>query len=762
MRRLHEFLDDMEVLAVDLNQAQKDAQTWGDDLLRDWLVGIGSAYAGLEVSRVTATTVSVAPGRLYQSGGKMWGLEAASTVDLAPYLPAVGDKIVAIVAYGQELGEGETTRMFLVDAATGQEQPQQVQLYRTRRVILTVVAGAEAGTPIAPAIGGQYVLIAHCRMTPTGMADNTAVAMQLGAEVQSLLDAFEQIGALRAWRALVEQDVTSLRTQIGDLGGRISRMGDQATLLTIAADVARLKETAGLPDDRASYGSDRFLDLEESDPAFAGWNAIVEEGVRFAPDNIAEFVPALLNPLDTNVKVSPGGLMLPIYDVEIGPQIGEGAAERNAEIRIAQYATQSISGQRLGLARQRTRYGESYIVCTNNSWWRSGEYDPIAGVFSRDGDDFTVTGSAAEHGAVRADRYFQDFYDTANPYWAYTSVPQDIGGRVIIETFTMGGTRWVPAVDCYLNQVGATGDLTLVITETVNGEPVWDRILIAGTLPHPQLQRGWNRIPIEPTLLEGGKKYGFAFVTAGDHYFAACRGNPSKSGTFFYAVDDQLAVVAPDYDLAIRICACRFRYTRTVVELGAWNLSGGIAAIDILAPGVYPLLTDNGVNLVSHAFEFRIGSTWHRIANPNGSATPLTGLPVLVPARIVQEHTAYWATGIQLATSRVTLSRPKTAMRYVSAIRSRASSDTIRETVTIAGWQSAQHTLTATLLTGAGFATATAPTSTTDVDLGGGRLQRTWVWELGAAVTQHRMRYDATATSALVTPLVEESVDVEF
>jgi hypothetical protein len=80
-----------------------------------------------------------------------------------------------------------------------------------------------------------------------------------------------------------------------------------------------------------------------------------------------------------------------------------------------------------------------------------------------------------------------------------------------------------------------------------------------------------------------------------------------------------------------------------------------------------------------------------------------------------------------------------------------AGSAQIRVIARYEAFDPAHHTATCKLRTGAGYATVVAPTSFTDIINPDGSRERTFIFNLGAAVTSFRYQLEATTDSALLT-----------
>ena len=119
------FEDNMETQAQDFNNLQDWIGKSIDDIVVD-AVDAGNAYTGLGISKAAATQVTIAPGRLYW-GGAVYIMEDPVTIDFQTVpggMPVTQQRQVAIVAWGSTITTDVQPRNFVVDADTGQAQPE--------------------------------------------------------------------------------------------------------------------------------------------------------------------------------------------------------------------------------------------------------------------------------------------------------------------------------------------------------------------------------------------------------------------------------------------------------------------------------------------------------------------------------------------------------------------------------------------------------------------------------------------------------------
>ncbi|MBY6239805.1 hypothetical protein [Methylosinus sp. Sm6] len=756
MRKQIKFAANMEALAEDENTLQDYVQEYGDNLVADFLQPPGArGFAGLGVTRKTSTVVNVAPGRYYDGAGRMYGLDQASEIDLAPYLPSVSARIVAIVCYGQVNDAHSVVRDF-INPATEEATPRQVYLEKQRQVMLTVVAGTEAASPVNPVIGSTYLGVAYVRLTPAGLAAQSYITMIAANEIGSLDDAFDRVETLESWKKAVNSSVEALRTEIARISSSLKGLAGADAILTVAREVARLREEIGLPDVYTASHADVYMTASQSDTANVAWLAKVEEGVRFADAHRNEQQIALLSSIDSAVTVTPGGLMLPKYSEVVSLSIGDQARERDLDLPIAQYQMTTITGDVLKLSRLRQRYGEEFLICTNNRYWQTGEFDPVSGVFQKGGETFTVANvkeAALNHRIIRLERFFQD--DWGEEYWEFGATQKSVTGKLLAQTCLATAKRWVTGYDLWITDAAATGDVTLLVCDVLDGKPDLGRVYSWVTVAAADLvDNGWTHFPLEPFVVLSKSRYAIVVVTAGAHTFKISNNNDYTQGTLYTFVDDAFAIAMPDRDLCFQEHVAKFTSTSTVVNLQPWSLDGGITGIDVLAPCVHG---GGGVGL---AWQFKVNNTWYTLGKINGT-TPFIGLPALVQARLALTHTHDFAPGIKLAESRVALTRPRTNGVAISqAWTPPAAITTVQITVLLSSYSTTYHTIAVTLLHGAGYATEAAAASTSIRTRSDGLKVLTVNFTGLPNLTSYKWKFTFSTSNALKPFVIEEAADV--
>src|SRR5262249_32820912 len=90
-----------------------------------------------------------------------------------------------------------------------------------------------------------------------------------------------RISELERWRGIVEPTIATILSVLASIKTKLDNTADSATGAQLALAVSLRKEAADIPDNYANYGADRFLTDDETDDTFSGYDARIEEGIRF-------------------------------------------------------------------------------------------------------------------------------------------------------------------------------------------------------------------------------------------------------------------------------------------------------------------------------------------------------------------------------------------------------------------------------------------------------------------------------------------------
>jgi hypothetical protein len=730
------FYDGMDNDPADYNALQGFAQTSMEHIVAD---GITAArkFAGFQISITGAAEITVQPGRLY-SGGKVYDRPDAYVRDFTTSLPIATKKHVLVVIFGSEVDTDSRPREFLINEETGASEPRVVALERRRVANINTAAGSESPDPLDPIVDSGVLAVARVVLTATGVESVTNLLENKLDSVASLAD---RTSSLETFRNTTAPQVESLASDLAALGVQANGNVGREVYGRMLARLAVLEENAGIPSNATDSDADFFLDKDESDTANVAFVAKVQEGIRFADDAADESQLQIFDALNPKAKIT-GGVMFPAYTRSLRLAVGP----RQAEVQVSAYSYQTHEMVQKQMARTRIRYGESFTVCSNSAWWQTGEYDYETETFTRNGETFNVfnaTRNVGAHDIVRVRRFWADTY--YEPYWDRVTVDRSVPGAQVAETFLNANDMWLDAVGLTFTRLAATGGITLAICETDRGAPDLNKVISFTTLDRADMVLNDETVvPIQPAFLRGGTRYAIVIVSAADHWLATTQGTNFPQGTFFYVLDGAYQQGDGSRDICFSLYAAKFTQSRAVIEMSPLSLSGGITSLDILSGAIVPDSTDL-------TYEVRVGSVWTPIAAAEESILGAGGtIPPLLPLRAVFTGTPDVMPAIQLTDSRVLVSRPKTTMTHISAARTLpAPSTSIRVIGRLEFFDAVHHTATAKLRTGAGFTTVVNASSFVDALQADGSIERTWLFNLGAAVSTYKIQLEGTTDAVL-------------
>jgi hypothetical protein len=711
----------------------------------DHIVGDGVTalrrYAGFETAADGALTIATAIGRLY-SQGKVYVTDGVFNYDFTASLPVGTRKICTIVTWPEEVDTGAVAREFLIDAETGATEPQVVSMEHTRIARIGVVQGAEAPDPAKPVLDSNVTAIAYVTLSTGGIE---SVAMVEENKLDSVQSVADRVDDLERFEADIGPQVVSLGADIAALTEGQKELVGVEQYGRVLDRLAVIESKTGVPDAAVDSFADFLLDESGTDSAFAGYDAKVEEGIRFPAAASATSALTLRNPLDPAAKLT-GGVLMPAYDRAQRFSTGK----PTGEVKVSGYSYATHAMTQKTMARLRVRHGPARLLSSVSSFYKTSLFDIANDVFAKAGEIFVTDAKLRqvgrrEHIFRRANFHWADVVEV--PYWEQSTVESEVQGTQVVETFLQSNDMVLDAVGLTFTRLAADGAVTIAICETDHGLANLDKVVSKTTVDRADLStEGETVIPVQPVFLTGGVRYALVIITAADHYLGTVDGSVYPQGTFFYVLDGAYQQGDGTKDIAFSLYAAKFRQARAILELGEVTLAGGIADIDILSQAVVPGSCDL-------TFFVQIGATWYPLAEVATSALAQGGvMQNLLPLRVVMTGTPDVMPMLTLTGSQVVVSRPKLALNYVSAIRNLpgAGSTQIRATFRLEGFDAAHHTLTPKLLTGAGYATETAASSTTDVVQADGSIERTAVYNLGAAVTSYRHKLAATSDSELI------------
>lgn len=703
----------------DLNAIQDFRDTALTTALAD-AVSDGRGYSGFAVAAATTTELTVSPGRLY-SAGLAYLAEVASTINMLPRLPVTTKRKVAVVVWGQDVDTDVQPRDFLVDVQTGATQPEAVALTKLRQAQVGDIAGTEAADPPVPAIPPTATLLAVVTLTPAGI---TLIEQEDTTRLPTVAGAATAVADLRAWRTTISPRVDSLTTQQLALADATAGKADLRLVADLSLRLADAERRLKIPAGAMTSDSDDFSSADKTDTTATGAGALLDRGVLFPPAASGTFPLDLFNPNDASVKRSTGGLILPRYDSVL--RLSSGVA--TGDIAASALQVQTWTTRAVTVIECQTRYRPGY-------WYETVAY--ADGTF----------GSIPHYAG-------QDSYIEYVPVTRYeqASTTTDFNGMLVGQTFVAPANMWATRLDLALTQVGPTDDIVLMLTEAAYGKPDLSRVLARTTVAHASLKRAPEKtsFPLEPALLDAGKRYAIVVITRGDHRLAVVAGNAFTEGTLFRGSDGDYVTGDLTQDLAFDLYGAAFAAPRTEVMLQPIDLSGGVTDI---AAGIRRLVPDG----CQMALEVQDAGRWY----PLGAADMPATLPAVVPVRAVMLGSRDMAPAFFAAANVITASRPAMNATHISAQRTLPGASTdIRVMLDVVGYDAARHSLTVTLVKAdnsevtAALVTNEAVSETT--------TRRTWKFTPSPGLATYRIKTVMTRTGVGAPCYLARRTDVSL
>lgn len=759
MERTVIFRDRQTVTPEDLSNPQEFTKASLDHIVGK-AIEPGRRFTGFVVAATSATVVTVAEGLLFYDGA-VFGRDDPGGVDLdlLGLKPDLQQKVVAIVAWPQTVEIDPQDRDFEVDAENEVFEPDSVPMERRRQARLEAVGGVESVAPQPPQIDGTSVVVAYVTMGPGGII---SIARNVAKELQPLSGVREDVAGLKTFEQETRPQVSTLRSDLARLAADSAANGDKELLFQVAGDIASVKARLDIPDTYVGYRALPFLDDSQSDTADGDYAARIDEGLRFPFADDATIALALLNPNQPSAKVSANGLLLPTY-TKAERRITKGD---NGTLSLAEYSNlENRSLVKLAMSRERIRYGGDFEVTMGSSWWKGGTFTDrangsIRGVFERQGETFQVyeTGRVDQdgHKILRLAKFWLD--SVATPYWS-RQVTEDVAlGYAHVETYLNTQDRWIVALGPHMKGKPAIGSITVGVCETYRGEPDLERIVAMTTVQAADVtlvgQSGaFPEIPIEPTFLENGKRYGYFIIT--QHAFqigvADAQGGDTSgvTGQYFYGMNGGVWIAEPNFHLLWRDYTAVFPKSSVDVDLQPLQLLDGIQMIDVLHEGVVPGSTD----LI---YSVHVGGAWRALdeADPDILTNPTS----LLPFRVTFLGTPDVMPGIRLPGSSATVSRLALAAVHPSVEKELgAATDTIVVRARMRNFDEAHHTMALKIDRGGVIETPDTVVSVTHPD---GVVEHLATFNLAASTTDYRSIVEMATDSAFRPFTVAELIEI--
>jgi len=354
---------------------------------------------------------------------------------------------------------------------------------------------------------------------------------------------------------------------------------------------------------------------------------------------------------------------------------------------------------------------------------------------------------------IRIQQFWEDSVDEA--YWDATVANETISGSILAQTWLSSQDGWLTHINLFFTQVGAAGDVQVMITETTNGAPDLKRVIGRANLARGNM-RVWPHytdVPLEPVYLAKGVRYALVLTTPGAHVVSYVQGNRYAQGTLFYFADGgDFAVADTGKDLAMKLYMAEFKATRAEVQLKPFELENGIADIDILSTSFVP----QGCHLI---WQVQVNGRWRSLNESDLAA--LNGMPPLLNARVVFVGTKDLMPSLTFGNaSTVTTKRARTDFSHVSTVRTMpAPVDSVEVLLRLEGWDGARHTNTCALLVGNNYQTPVTPSQVEEHPTEDpAAIERRYFFDVDD-ITSYKIRIKGTTDNAQVTYHVAERID---
>ena len=711
-------------------------------------------------------------------------------------------------------------RDFLIDADTGQSQPQSVAIDTIRNLNLDVVPGVEAPSPVTPTINATQLLIANVLCSPTGIV---SIAQATVNQIDSVEDLSNRVASLESFASTISGQVATLATALSALAAQLKNfvtIAQYSQLVTLVHEIWVLIHTPSIT--YAWMGTDNFLDSSQSSIAGTNidglYNCSINEGLRFAGTNASSTgVLTLLNPNDPNALVGADGWLLPTPS---GARARLDCSFTNLPWipdAILQYTYWSFTIQVLHKARHRHRCGAPYLPNPNAQvWWYQAQLDPCIHILSFPTESWEIQqwNEIAEHcqeddfnwpqHEFERNLYFWRDY-TDQPYWAKVVDTYPQTGNHVCQTFLNPQDGWLTSVTVYMH-TNLASPLTIMISGcSENGTPDQvNQTLSFNTLTGPVVADCFDspvfvgdlsvytgsekvgyktvdiyenvpqyiypcRIPIPPVFLQAGMRYGLHILTANPHIVSISNDFSCfavHQGAYWVSGSSGL------YKWNSTTNPKSLRFTLWYATWGQWqgqtNPSGGDISVTVQMNSLQLSGGIGGVDILADLiepavtkvnYEVQIGGIWYPFTDDPNNPSFSTN-PTLVPLEVQFVGTTDLMPGLSLTNNQVTVTgNQQTAFHHISAAFVPAANIShIQLVLRLVGYNPTYHTFAATINVAGTNHYATPFSTTKTVNPDG---SQTWVVVYNQAVNSGVSFYvelDGTTSSAAQTFFVAQQI----
>jgi hypothetical protein len=779
------FRDNQELDADDLNNIEIYARSSFDTLTSD-AINTAPAYAGFTISTASATSLALTAGRYYDSTGAVWELVTPQTINLFSLLPLVTQKWVAIVVNGSDVQTNVQPRDFLINATTGQTQPQSVAMEEQRLAVINTIAGVEAPQPSYPPTPTTVTVIGYVLLSTTGVQQ----VIQFEPTQLPNLQAVEgQVETLQTWQTQVGAQITSLGTALAALAAQAKGLASEVDLQALANAVSQ--NTNAITSLAATVASlalqvshtptvyltevINFVDYTNCDYTNGSFTAVINEGIFFPGSASSTGTFALLNSLDINAAVN-ANFLLPTFKVV--PRIQ--CQGYSSQLQLSTFSfLSSVSYTQLTQRRRRYRCGRRFAPTPATPFALANPYDPLFTNFAFNSESFTTTTNASRAIAAnpaiaattlgawkptRLNAFWADDYTA--PYWNRVTSSYTATGQHIAQTFVNAQNGYLAQLGLFFTQAALTGDVKISICQvTSHGLPDCGNALQTVTLTAANIKVGSlssgaglptlveTQVQIPPTFLQAGQTYAIVIGTPGAHFLAMTQTDwPTLQGSYFYADSTGAFNVDLTQQIRCNIYYAQWAQTRYEIQLQPLSLSGGIEDIDILHHAQIP-------GACSLEFHVQQSGVWYPLA-VSGVGPNLSGLPTLLPLKAVFTGTTDLMPGFGLSTlSQVQLlGTLGSSYTFLTTTQTPSTaSQNFKVSAILKNWNSGIHTATIRVKDSGGTLHTGTVVDTVLVD---GTTQRVVTYALGSTTATFVVQIDgATSSSGTVFQVSQLTID---
>lgn len=754
------FRDGQEVTATDFSNMPLFAQEHGDIIASDG-IGDGYYYSGLDVTldAEDAFTIIIAPGYVWAEG-RIY--ERPPSVDiggqterynLLQYVPTTYERIVAVIGFGIPIDTDFQPRETIINVlpdGTETRESRSVPMTDLRLANVDFLPGTESVSPETPPISAGAVHFCNVYIGPGGI---TRIEMITDNLVPSAARNALLIRELLARLAAQESVIEGLLSELAKLYELLKNPASSDQVIELAVTAARLKERLNLPDTYNTFSADYFVGTDESDPAVAGYAALIEFGLLFPFAASITQAIALDNPSDPAATISPLDFVLPRYTdvVKFKPQAREG----DIAVSIAESTTYETRTSKVST----WVHAQGWTYQTYKNWFettwnldRRGRSYPL-GQFATSEHTFVAEWTVEWLKAW-------SLQDRNVTYVEETTT--QVTGVMIAQTFIAPSLMWATKIGLYFTSIDTAGDVTVLITKVLNGRPLVEEVVARSVVTRNNLvsNPGATLFSFEPALLNSGERYAVAIVTSGNHRVAAAKqGESGTEGTLFTGSTTGFLEGNLNKDIFFELYGARFDSVTTNLELTPLSLAGGIDSVLVQNELAQPA----GTKLT---YEALINGVWRDLMSEGSDLDSV--LPSTLRIRVRMSGTYDIAPGFYLKPDAIRASRAATNLVHFSVVRTLPqTSQDFQVTIFTQRFVAANHTLTVELID-EGTSATYSPDETQVIDERGDQAEgkrHILTFNTGADILNYRLKISAQrgnpAADAAIAPFsILESVVV--